>query len=145
MCTNIFLSFGQLIDLKFTYLLNYCRFCDFHQLENILQKCGSDLRQCCSSKKDKVHDMDKSDVIYQVECKRHNGVYIGETERAMKARAYDHRVVRHEDTSINHSIEAEVRGRERTQQPRRSSGEVSEHMARYQDEHMKDDVSIKVI
>ena len=123
----------------------------------------------CCSKKDKVHDMDKSGVIYQVECKRHNAVYIGETERAMKARAYDHRVVSHEDTSINHSIKTEVRGRERTQQPRRSRREVkrvdnyktmhtgekqiltlgttpvSEHMARYQDEHREDDVSIKVI
>ena len=58
----------------------------------------------CSSKKDKLHDLDKAGVLYQVDCAKHTTSYIGETERSLKLRAYDHRVISHLDSTICHSI-----------------------------------------
>ena len=56
--------------------------------------------------KDKVHPMDKVGAIYQTECKRHpESVYIGETQRALKKRGYDHRAVTHRDAERSHSID----------------------------------------
>ena len=54
--------------------------------------------------KDKVNDLDRSGVIYKIDCKRHKEIYIGETGRPMKERGREHRVVTCEDAKKNHSI-----------------------------------------
>ena len=121
----------------------------------------------CSKKKDAVHHLDQAGVIYQVECKKHNVSYVGETERALKARAYDHRVVSHKDARISHSLKKEGedtrvvqaastrprRNVERIDYKKLNSGEdqpltpgstpVSAHGAA--EDHSKNDMEIKII
>jgi len=47
---------------------------------------------------DRVDKMDKPGVVYQIKCKKHHNItYIGETERAMKYRAYEHGIIDHKD------------------------------------------------
>lgn len=114
--------------------------------------------------------MDKTGVLYEVECKKHEKKYIGETERTLKERAYDHRVIEHKAMNTYYSIKPPstyVRRRhEDTGRPKRHQGKtvdyktlhagerkiintgdtpVSEHMALFEEEHTEGDVTIKVI
>ena len=47
--------------------------------------------------KDPVHKLDRPGAIYKISCKEHPGSYIGETERAMKQRGYEHKIIEHKD------------------------------------------------
>ena len=57
----------------------------------------------CSKSKDPIHDMDKTGVIYHVNCSAHNTDYIGETSRALKARAHEHGLVPHKEAHASFS------------------------------------------
>ena len=57
--------------------------------------------------KEKVHDLDKVNAIYEFKCKKHNATYVGETERPMKMRGYEHRVVTHKDSIRSHTCTSE--------------------------------------
>ena len=61
----------------------------------------------CSKKKDKVDELDKGEIIYEIECKKHKEKYIGETGGPKKVRGYQHRVVTHKDMKRSHSIKKE--------------------------------------
>ena len=55
--------------------------------------------------KDEVHKLDRPGVNYKIGCKKHEkDSYIGETDRAMKLRGYEHGIISHKDKNKNHSI-----------------------------------------
>ena len=54
--------------------------------------------------KTKVHPMDRVGAVYKVECKRHKESYAGETERALKVRSYEHKIITHKESEKNHTI-----------------------------------------
>ena len=58
----------------------------------------------CSKKKDKVDELDKGEIIYEIECTKHEENYIGETGGPKKVRGYQHKVVTHKDMKRSHSI-----------------------------------------
>ena len=48
--------------------------------------------------------MDKVGAVYEVQCKKHNTKYVGETERPLKKRAYEHRIIEHNESVVSHSL-----------------------------------------
>ena len=62
------------------------------------------IKQLLCKPKDEVHPYDKTGAIYEVTCEKHGETYIGETQRALKQRAYEHGVVGRHDSLISHSI-----------------------------------------
>ena len=51
----------------------------------------------CNKMKDKVEDLDKTGVVYYNTCRKHPGsTYVGETERVLQERMYEHRIVSHQ-------------------------------------------------
>ena len=54
--------------------------------------------------KEKHHEMDKINAIYEVECKEHNVKYVGETMRPLKMRAVEHRVLSNKEAKISHTL-----------------------------------------
>ena len=58
----------------------------------------------CSKAKDEVDPLDKSGAIYSIKCSKHDGHYVGQTDKAMKERLYEHRVLDHEDAKRSHSL-----------------------------------------
>ena len=51
--------------------------------------------------------MDRVGAIYEVTCEKHNVNYIGETERPLKGRAYDHHIIKHSESVTSHSLKKE--------------------------------------
>ena len=52
--------------------------------------------------------MDKTHAIYEVICENHNESYVGETQRPLKQRAYEHYVIDHQAMQKNYSLEQET-------------------------------------
>ena len=117
--------------------------------------------------KTKVHPMDRVGAVYKVECKRHKEIYAGETERALKVRSYEHKIINHKESEKNHTNENKGEKDDKNIQGIRKSGrnikrinyremnsgeniitnegntEVSKHIANQ--EHEKGDVTIKAM
>ena len=119
---------------------------------------------------DKVDKMDKPGVVYQIKCKKHHNItYIGETERAMKYRAYEHGIIDHKDikkkreekipeiTVVEDATQRRsprLKKKERVDYKRmdegekikildREASEVKEHTQKTQ--HTKDDFEIQIL
>ena len=118
---------------------------------------------------DKVDKMDKPGVVYQIKCKKHHNItYIGETERAMKYRAYEHGIIEHKDIKRKleeKTPEVTVEDATRRRSPRlqkkekidykkmdegekikildREASEVKEHVQETQ--HTKEDFEIQIL
>ena len=71
---------------------------------DVVHKPSMTVKQMVCNMKDKVHDLDKTGTVYKVDCTKHGTEYIEETDRALKVRAYEHRVVEHKHSVISHSI-----------------------------------------
>jgi len=120
----------------------------------------------CNKVKDGIHDLDKADAIYQIVCKAHQESYVGETERVLRARMYEHRVIDHKTANTTRSVEQDTAGREEEVGHRRSkrnivrkdykkmndgssivmsegNTEMSVHMAN--EEHKEDDVEYRIV
>ena len=69
-----------------------------------IHKPSSKIKNILFNHKDKVNYLDKSEIIYEVNCKKHEETYIGETGGPMKERGYEHRIINHKDSKISHSI-----------------------------------------
>ena len=83
---------------------------------------------------------DKSVVVCEFQCKRHNEVYVGETRVLMKERGYGHRIVEYKDAKRSHSLRKE----EKENKPDRIGGsEVAEHMQ--QQSHGRNDINYVII
>ena len=55
--------------------------------------------------KDKIEDLDKTGAVYYNICKKHeNATYVGETERVLRERLYEHRIIDHKTTSKSASL-----------------------------------------
>ena len=113
-----------------------------------------------------THPLDRAGAVYEVECTRHKEDYTGETDRAIKARGYEHRVISHKDSEISHTLKRDEPKDRRETGSRRSkrnvkrkdykkmdtgsdilitegNTEVSAHMAK--EHHEPGDVTIKAI
>ena len=121
--------------------------------------------------KEKVHDLDKVNAIYEVECQKHKVKYVGETERPLKVRGWEHRTVSHKDAHRNHTItndtdqdqeeDANVRRSKRLKEkdPKEykkmnegeklieteGTSEPAKHAYEYQTDHKEGDMTIKAI
>jgi len=120
--------------------------------------------------KEKVHEMDKVNAIYEFKCEKHGAKYVGETGRALKARGYEHRVVSHKDSLRSHMIAEKVEAPTEIENVRRSNRnagkekrnykkmdegeklietegttEPSKHMYHYQTDHKEGDIEFKAI
>ena len=58
----------------------------------------------CNKMKDKVHDLDKTGTIYHIKCNKHSKEYIGETERVLRSRLYEHKIITHKEANTSHSL-----------------------------------------
>ena len=79
----------------------------------------------CNNLKDKVEDLDKTGAVYYNWCKKHKKKdYVGKTERVLRERMYEHRVIDHKTAkraaSISHE-EKEEEPKESQRPTRRSS------------------------
>ena len=57
--------------------------------------------------KDKIHDLDKTGVVYHAGCKskcENKSRCVGETDRVWRQRLCEHRVITHKEANIAHSI-----------------------------------------
>jgi len=121
--------------------------------------------------KENVHDLDKVNAIYEVECQKHKVKYVGETERPLKVRGWEHRTVSHKDAHRNHTItndtdqdqeeDANVRRSKRLKEkdPKEykkmnegeklieteGTSEPAKHAYEYQTDHKEGDMTIKAI
>ena len=62
------------------------------------------LKSYVCNMKDKVHPLDKVGAVYRANCKKHNSNYVGETDKALKERGYEHKLVTHKESTESHSI-----------------------------------------
>ena len=61
----------------------------------------------CHKMKDKIHDLDKTGIVYHAGCKskcENKSRYVGETDRVWRQRLCEHRVITHKEANIAHSI-----------------------------------------
>ena len=75
----------------------------------------------CSNLKDQVHPMDKSNSIYRFDCNKCDKIYIGETERSLRYRAYEHKIITREESKTAHSLNKPKFKPQAVQQPAPSS------------------------
>ena len=64
----------------------------------------------CHKMKDKVHELDKTGVVYHTGCIKgcdHVRRYVGETDRVSRARLYEHRVISHNEATNAQSLKTE--------------------------------------
>ena len=77
--------------------------------------------------KEKHHELDKVNAIYEVECREHHVKYVGETMRPLKMRAMEHRVVNSKEAKKSHTLgwrkkdENEEKEKEKDESIRRSN------------------------
>ena len=74
----------------------------------------------CANMKDTVPNEDKAEVVYLINCQKHDESYIGHTKKPNKERGYEHNVISHADA---HSSKAIYTEDDRTMNTR----EVQEH------------------
>ena len=87
-----------------------------------IHKPSMKLKSMVCNMKDKVHPMDRTGAIYRTECKKHKtATYVGETDRALKARAYEHKIVSHKDSERSHSIAQKEKEIQPTRRSKRQS------------------------
>ena len=59
----------------------------------------------CNKMKDKIEDLDKTGAVYYNNCKKHEKMdYVGETDRVLRERLYEHRVITHKEAKRSASI-----------------------------------------
>ena len=80
----------------------------------------------CNKMKDKVENLDKTGAVYYNWCKKHTKQdYVGETDRVLRERMYEHRVIDHKTAkraaSINHPEDEEKEAPKTNKQPTRRS------------------------
>lgn len=132
-----------------------------------IHKPAMKLKSYICNMKDKVHQLDRVGAIYEARCEKHNVIYVGETGRSLKERAYEHRIVSHKQSVENQSIKNEekeiINNVQNTRRSKRNvkrkdykkihtganihltegSTEVSKHVA-LQD-HEQEDLAIKAL
>jgi len=96
-----------------------------HNIQAIHKPTRTIKQTVCNRAKDKVHNLDKSGIVYHVKCKAHNSQYVGETGRAMKVRGYEHKIVSHQDASRSHSIENPTTTTQPEPEPTRRSNRIA--------------------
>ena len=71
----------------------------------VVHKPSTTIKSTICKMKDPVHKMEKPGVNYQINCTKHTkDSYIGETERTMKFRGYEHSVIEHKELLKNMSL-----------------------------------------
>ena len=77
----------------------------------------------CNKMKDKVENLDKTGAVYYNKCKKHEKKdYVGETDRVLRERLYEHRIITHKEAKRSASISHPEETEENTsQKPTRKS------------------------
>ena len=76
---------------------------------DVVHKPSATIKNRLCHLKDKVHKMEKPGPLYKISCKKHpDDKYVGETERAMKFRAYEHKMIEHKEVLKSWSLEEEI-------------------------------------
>ena len=83
----------------------------------------------CNKMKDKINILDKTGAVYYNTCKKHPGnTYVGETERVLRERLYEHRVIDHKTAkryaSISNQEEDEEEKNKEQRKTRKSSRNI---------------------
>ena len=80
----------------------------------VIHKPSTTIKNRLCHLKDKVHGMEKSGPIYKISCLKHpKEKYVGETERGMKFRAYEHKVIEHKQVTKSWSTDIDGEGDEK--------------------------------
>lgn len=74
-----------------------------HNINTIHKPTRTIKNTLCTKAKDPIHDLDKTGAIYHIECPTHQVSYVGETSRALKARAHEHGIIPRKESTISHS------------------------------------------
>ena len=69
-----------------------------------IHKPSTTIKNILVKTKDPVHKLDKAGALYHIKFKPDKEDYCGETERAMKVRGYEHKIISHKDMKRSHSI-----------------------------------------
>ena len=80
----------------------------------------------CNKMKDKVHELDRTGAVYYNQCKKHpRNDYVGETDRVLRERLYEHRIIDHNRATRSASLNEEPKENEerRTRTRSRSTRE----------------------
>ena len=51
-----------------------------------------------------VRLLDKIGAVYKAKCNKHKNIYVGETDKALKERGYDHKTVTHKELIESHTV-----------------------------------------
>ena len=79
----------------------------------------------CNKMKDKVDVLDKTGGVYLNVCKKHPGAtYVGETERVLRERMYEHRMIDHKTAKRSASLSQPEESQEEPERSRRSKRNV---------------------
>ena len=77
-----------------------------------IHKPSAKLKSKVCNMKEKIHPLDKVGAVYQINCGKHKELYIGETNRALKKRGYDHRVVTHKNSEESYTLKKDEQNNE---------------------------------
>ena len=76
----------------------------------------------CCKMKDKINMLDKTGAVYYNRCEKHpDSDYVGETERVLRERLYEHRVIDHKTAKRSASLNQETEGETEENQNRIST------------------------
>ena len=77
-----------------------------HNIETIHKPSSTIKNLICNKMKDKVEKLDKTGAVYYNYCKKHErSDYVGETDRVLRERLYEHRIIDHKTSTRSASID----------------------------------------
>ena len=77
-----------------------------HDIETIHKPSTTLKNTICNKMKDKVDNLHKTGAVYYNRCKNHKKKdYVGETERVLRERLYEHRIIDHKTATRSASID----------------------------------------
>lgn len=85
---------------------NMARIFKKHNIETIHKPTTTLRNVICNKMKDKVEKLDKTGAVYYNKCKKHaENDYVGETDRVLRERMYEHRIIDHKTSTRAASIQ----------------------------------------
>ena len=86
-----------------------------------IHKPSATIKNILVKTKDPVHKLDKPGAIYHIKCKQDSEHYVGETDRPMKVRGYEHKIISHKEMTKSQSLIKQVEKVEEDNNNRRST------------------------
>ena len=77
-----------------------------YDIETIHKPSSTIKNMICNKMKDKVANLDRTGAVYYNDCKKHEKQdYVGETDRVIRERQYEHRIIDHKTAKRSASLE----------------------------------------